>query len=145
MVAGSWLLGVAGWGSILGGVALTLLGLSLAAAMFSGGGAPLGGALIFFLLIFVAGPLLVLGGPAVIFAGVKLMSGHAWARLALEIFWWTMLVGTTGYLVYRAFTEREILTEDVLTGAFYFLCTGAPSIVMVVLLRSDSIRRAMVR
>lgn len=131
--------------SIVAGLAVTLAGIGTMAALFSGGSAPLGGVALYLFAILVVGPILVLAGPAVIFSAFKLMSGHVWARWVLETFWWLVLAAATSYLAYSGFTRRYILMEHVIEGAIFFCATGVPAIVMIVLLRSESIRRALSR
>ena len=139
-----WLVSLVGYCSIAAGLLVTVVGIGTVIAFFSGGG-PLGGVGMYVLAILVGGPVLVLGGPAVIFAGVRLLGGYGWGRWALEIFWWFLLAAVTGYLTYQGMTRRYILAEHVIQGALLFLATGVPAILMVVLLRSETVRRALVR
>jgi hypothetical protein len=145
MTGGSWVLMLAGWVTILAGLIVTLFGFLWIAALFSGGGAPTGGVALFLMLALVAGPILLLGGPAVIVSAVKFMGGRMWARSVLEVFWWLILALPAAYLVYTGFTKKEITSQNVVQGTLFLLATSVPAFAMVLLLRSDAVRRILIR
>ena len=84
-------------------------------------------------------------GLAIIGSGFKLMGGYLWARTVLEIFSAAALCASLGWLIYSVSHLRHIHSIHVFQGAMFFLVTGAPAIVMLLLLRSDAIQRAMTR
>lgn len=136
---------IAGWLAIVAGAAVALLGLSLLVAFLSDRGVPVGGAGLFGLLTLGVGPLLMLSGIAVVIAGIKLMGGYIWARTILEIFSVIALCASVAWLIYSASQLRHIHSTHVFRGAVFFLFTGLPPILMMLLLRSDKIQRAMTR
>ncbi len=142
MASASWLVTAAGWIAILAGGAIALLGLLLIGELFYGRGSMSG---MWILFTVGAGPILMLGGVTIVIAGFKLMGGHEWARTVLEIFFWVALCASIGWVVYRISQHRHIHLEHVIEGAIFFLITGAPAILMLVLLHSNAIRRALVR
>jgi hypothetical protein len=145
MGSASWLVPAAGWLAIVSGAVVALLGLLLFGAIFSGGGVPVSGAGLFVVLTLGAGPVLMLAGAAIVASGFKLIAGFAWARTALEIFSWIALCASAGWLIYSASHLRNIHFIDVFRGSLFFLVTGAPAILMILLLRSDAIGRAMTK
>jgi hypothetical protein len=140
----TWMLTAAGWLAILAGAAVTLLGLLLVAALFLGK-APVSGAGMFLVLTIGAGPLLLLAGIAIVISGFKLMAGYLWARTVLQVFCWISLVASIAWLLYRASEEREIHLVDVVRGSIFFVLTGVPAILLILLLRSEGVQRAISR
>ena len=145
MTGSSWVITFVGWLSILFGLAAVWLGLMWFAAIFGGGGGPLAGAVWYLLLTMVAGPILLLGGAFAIYSSFKFMGGHTWARNVLEIFWWVPAIATAGNLVYESQNRRYIEQDDILQRLVYLVLTTAPAIVMILLLRSEAIRRSLSR
>jgi|GEM_PF-5534058 len=128
-------LAVVGWGSVVAGVMVTLVGLLLIGAIFSGGGVPVGGAGAFAVLTLGAGPALVLAGPVVIFLAVKLMGGQAWAGPWLERFYWLVVAVSVGYLVYGWLEITLFESRHFVQGVVFFALTGGPATAMALLLR----------
>jgi|HubBroStandDraft_1064217.scaffolds.fasta_scaffold06159_2 hypothetical protein len=135
----------AGWLAIVAGAVVTLLGLLLAGAIFSGRGVPVSGAGLFLVLSLGAGPLLTLAGITIVVSGFKLMGGYAWARTVLESVSWVALCASIGWLIYSASSVRHIHTIHVIQGTLFLLVTGAPAIAMILLLRSNVIQRTLTR
>ena len=135
----------AGWLAIVAGAAVTVLGLSLFGAIFSGRGVPVGGAGLFLVLTWGAGPVLTLAGLAAVIAGFKLMGGYLWARTALEFFSWFLLCASIGWLIYRASHVRHLHSIHVIQGALFFLITGVPALALILLLRSTGVERSITR
>jgi hypothetical protein len=142
MGSASWLVTAAGWIAIAAGAAVILLGVLLFGSFFLGRGSLSG---MFAILSLGAGPLLTLTGVAVIVSGFKLMGGHSWTRMVLEIFSWIALCASIVWVIYSTSQHRDIHFEHVFEGAMFFLVTGVPAIVMILLLRSDAIQRALTR
>ena len=145
MASASALVTLAGWLAIAAGAAVALLGLVLFGSMFSGGGAPVSGAGLFVILTLGAGPVLILTGIAMIVSGFKLMGGHAWARTVLEVIAWTSMCASAGWVIYNASQQDHIYRYHVIQGAMFLLGVTVPAIVLIALLRSDAIQRAMIR
>jgi hypothetical protein len=145
MASVSWWVTAAGWFGIVAGAAVALIGLIFFAAAFSGRSVPVGGAGLFVLFTLGVGPLMTLAGVTILVAGFKLMGGHLWARTVLEIFSWIALCATVGYLIYSAGQQRHIESDDVIQGALIFLVSGGPAILMLLLLHSSAVQRALTR
>jgi len=145
MGSASWLVIGTSWFAIVAGAVVTLLGLVLFLAIFSGRGVPVSGAGLFVILTTGVGPLLSLAGIAIVAAGFKLMGGSPWARTVLEAFAWIALCASVAWLIYSGTQERHIHLEHVIHGALFFLVSGVPAIVMILLLRSAAIQRALTR
>lgn len=145
MSSASGLVTATGWFAIVVGALVTLLGLVLIGAIFSGGGVPVSAAGLFVIVTLGAGPLLTLSGIAIAISGFKLMAGYSWARTVLEIFSWISLCASIGWLIYSASQVRHIHTYHVAQGAMFFLATGVPAIAMVLLLHSAAVQQAITR
>jgi hypothetical protein len=145
MASMTWALTAAGWLAILSGSAVTLLGLLLVGTLFLGRGVPVSGAGMFAIFTLGVGPLLVVAGVTIAIAGYRVMGGYAWARSALEIFSWIALVSAVVWLIYSASEKRNIHVIDVVQGAIFLLFTGVPAIALILLLRSETVQRAMNR
>jgi hypothetical protein len=145
MTTGSGLLTASGALAILFGAAVALAGVVFLALLLFGRGVPVGGAGFFAVFTMIGGPLLLIAGSAVVFSGIKLMGGHSWARTFLVVFCWLILVATISCLAYGGATASQIEGKDIVSGTIYFLLAGVPSIVLLLLLRSDAVRNAMSR
>jgi hypothetical protein len=143
MGSATWTLTTAGWLAILAGAGTALAGLVLMGAMFFGGGVPVSAAGIFVLLVLGAGPLLFLAGVTMSYAGFKLMGGHAWALTTLSILAWIALAGSLAWLVYSAMRRWPLEAPDVVQGFIFLLMTAVPAGVLVALLRTPALQRAM--
>ena len=141
----TWSLTAAGWLGILSGSAITLLGLLFVGTLFLGKGVPVSGVGIFVIVTMGVGPLLILAGVAIAVSGFRLMGGYSWARSVLEIFSWIALAASVGWLIYSAADKREIHAIDVVQGSIFLLFTGGPAVLLMVLLRSEGVQRAIHR
>jgi hypothetical protein len=138
LTAAAWLAGLAG-------AAVALMGVLLTATIFSNKGVPVGGAGLFVVLAWGAGPLLAIAGVAVVVSTFKLIAGYLWARTVLEVFAAVALCASIGWLIYSAAHVRHIHWNHIVQGAMFFLLTGIPSIVLLLLLRSDAVQRVITR
>lgn len=145
MATGSGLLTLTGVLAIAAGAAVALMGVVLVGLLLFGRGVPVGAAGLFAIFTMFGGPLLVVAGSAVILSGIKLMSGHGWARTFLVVFCWLVLIATISCLAYGGTTATKIEGKDVVSGTIYFLLAGLPSIILLLLLRADAVRNAMTR
>jgi hypothetical protein len=126
-------------------MAVAFMGVVLVGLLLFGRGVPVGGAGLFAIFTMIGGPLLLFAGSAVILSGIKLMSGHGWARTFLVVFCWLVLIATISSLAYGGTTTTKIEGKDIVSGTIYFLVAGVPSIVLLLLLRADAVRNAMTR
>ena len=133
-----------GWLAILIGVALGVLGLTAFAQIAFGRDSPAVSAGPI-LLGLVIGPLVALLGITIIVSGFKLMGGHAWARTVLEIFSWIILCASLAWVVYSAAHVQQIHSYHLIQWFVFFLLSGAPSLIMLLLLHSGTVQRALTR
>jgi hypothetical protein len=145
MAIASPVLTLAAWSSVAAGAIIVLVGLFFLGAMFFAGGVPIGGAGAFVILTLLAGPALIAAGCGVLFAGLRLMAGYAWARSALEQFFWFVAASTALYIAYNGARIRGIELTEVVRGGIFYALTGAPSLALALLLRSDAVRQAITR
>jgi hypothetical protein len=143
MISGSWQLALSGWVAIVAGSIMALFGLLYIGILFSGRAIPVGAGRIIAILALGAGPLLFVSGIAMILSGVKLMNGFSWARMVIQAFSWIALVGSVAWLAYSASEKSEIDSYVLVRGAIFFLVTGAPASVLILLLRMNVIQSAM--
>jgi len=83
---------------------------------------------------FLAVPVLLAVGAALIWAGVAVGDGAPWARWVLEIGAWIALAASVGLIVRRA-SRGSVHRREVIRGALVFALVGAPAIAMICLLR----------
>jgi hypothetical protein len=138
----SWVLGAAGWLAILTGSVVAIFGIVVVTMAGRDSHVVAGGPVMF--AIFIA-PAIAVVGVTVIVCGFKLMGGHLWARVVLEVFSWITLCASIGAIVYSGSTLRQIDSEDIIQGAFVFLTSGLPALIMIILLHSAAVARAVSR
>ena len=78
-------------------------------------------------------------------SGVKLMGGHVWARTTLQVLAWMSLLIIVGWSAYDLSQMNTIRMENVIAYLLRFLAGGVPAPVMILLLHSAGVSRALVR
>jgi hypothetical protein len=74
-----------------------------------------------------------------------LMEGHSWARTVLELIAWTTLAVSAGWVIYDFEQMSEIRTENAVPEILGFLAGGVPAALMILLLHSGGVERALQR
>jgi hypothetical protein len=142
MSSASWTVAAAGLLAILAGSVLAVLAIVVFMSIGRGSPAVAGGPILFGL---VAAPILGIVGAALIMCGIKLMGGYSWARTVLELIAWTTLAVSAAWVIYDFTQMNEIRRENAIPEVLGFLAGGIPAALMILLLHSSAVERALQR
>jgi hypothetical protein len=142
MSSAPWTVAAAGWLAIVAGAVLAILAVVVFVTVTRGSPVVAGGPILFGL---VAGSVSSIVGVALIVCGIKLMEGHSWARTVLELIAWTTLAVSAGWVIYDFEQMSEIRTENAVPEILGFLAGGVPAALMILLLHSGGVERALQR